>query len=150
MKVLLKKKVCESCEQYTEPIVQGTNHNHLKIDFSKKKKKTKQNATRWDVDVYPNGLIFNEDGMGLFFFKNQTGWDLRKGITRHFTAWKSPNDPSPGDFTYGIEMQPHSYPEVYIRKGNKKVLPEFNFNLREMNFDFFPHPNIPCELRTTI
>ena len=42
------------------------------------------------------------------------GWDLRKGI------WKSPNDPSQGDFTYGIEMQPHSYPEAYIRKGNKK------------------------------
>ncbi|XP_075669497.1 G-type lectin S-receptor-like serine/threonine-protein kinase At4g27290 isoform X3 [Castanea sativa] len=48
------------------------------------------------------------------------GWDLRKGIKRRFTAWKSPDDPSPGDFTYGIEMQPHSYPEAYIRKGNKK------------------------------
>ena len=82
-------------------------------------------------------------GWDFFFFKNQTGWDLRKGIKRHFTAWKSPNDPSPGDFTYGIEMQPHSYPEVYIRKGNKKVLPEFNFNLREMNFDFFPPSQYP-------
>ena len=62
------------------------------------------------------------------------GWDLRKGI------WKSPNDPSQGDFTYGIEMQPYSYPEACIRKGNKKFYqtgpwnglrysgsPEFNF-----------------------
>ena len=68
-------------------------------------------------------------------------------------------------------MQPHSYPEAYIRKGNKEFYqtspwndlwysgsPEFNsyfflisFNsyLREMNFDFLPNPNIPCELRTT-
>ena len=33
MKVLLNKEVYRSCEQYTEPTVQGINHNHLKIDF---------------------------------------------------------------------------------------------------------------------
>uniref|UniRef100_A0A2N9FCP0 non-specific serine/threonine protein kinase n=1 Tax=Fagus sylvatica TaxID=28930 RepID=A0A2N9FCP0_FAGSY len=46
------------------------------------------------------------------------GWDLRKGTKWHLTAWKSPDDPSPGDFTYGIEM--HSYPEPVIWKGTKK------------------------------
>ncbi|KAM3696571.1 hypothetical protein ACB098_06G050100 [Castanea mollissima] len=46
------------------------------------------------------------------------GWDLRKGIKWRLTAWKSPDDPSPGDFTYGIEM--HPYPEPVIRKGTSK------------------------------
>ncbi|KAM3696576.1 hypothetical protein ACB098_06G050500 [Castanea mollissima] len=65
----------------------------------------------WDSFDYPSDTLL--PGMKM-------GWDLRKGIKRRFTAWKSPDDPSPGDFTYGIEMQPHSYPEAYIRKGNKK------------------------------
>ncbi|XP_075669496.1 G-type lectin S-receptor-like serine/threonine-protein kinase At4g27290 isoform X2 [Castanea sativa] len=65
----------------------------------------------WESFDYPSDTLL--PGMKM-------GWDLRKGIKRRFTAWKSPDDPSPGDFTYGIEMQPHSYPEAYIRKGNKK------------------------------
>ncbi|XP_023874837.2 G-type lectin S-receptor-like serine/threonine-protein kinase At4g27290 isoform X1 [Quercus suber] len=65
----------------------------------------------WESFDYPSDSLL--PGMKM-------GWDLRKGIKRRFTAWKSPDDPSPGDFTYGIEMQPHSYPEAYIRKGNKK------------------------------
>nr|POE92705.1 receptor-like serine/threonine-protein kinase sd1-8 [Quercus suber] len=49
------------------------------------------------------------------------GWDLKKGINRLFTAWKKPDDPSPGDLTHGIlEMGIHSYPEIYVWKGNKK------------------------------
>ncbi|XP_050247273.1 G-type lectin S-receptor-like serine/threonine-protein kinase At4g27290 isoform X1 [Quercus robur] len=65
----------------------------------------------WESFDYPSDTLL--PGMKM-------GWDLRKGIKRRFTAWRSPDDPSPGDFTYGIEMQPHSYPEAYIRKGNKK------------------------------
>jgi hypothetical protein len=65
----------------------------------------------WESFDYPSDTLL--PGMKM-------GWDLRNGIKRRFTAWKNPDDPSPGDFTYGIEMQPHSYPEAYIRKGNKK------------------------------
>jgi hypothetical protein len=46
------------------------------------------------------------------------GWDLRKGTKWCLTAWKSPDDPSLGDFTYGIEM--HSYPEPVVLKGTNK------------------------------
>ncbi|KAK7317512.1 hypothetical protein RJT34_01814 [Clitoria ternatea] len=28
------------------------------------------------------------------------GWDLRRGLNRYLTAWKSPGDPSPSDFTF--------------------------------------------------
>uniref|UniRef100_A0A2N9FCL3 non-specific serine/threonine protein kinase n=2 Tax=Fagus sylvatica TaxID=28930 RepID=A0A2N9FCL3_FAGSY len=67
----------------------------------------------WESFDYPSDTLL--PGMKM-------GWDLRNGIKRRFTAWKNPDDPSPGDFTCGIEMQPHSYPEAYIRKGQRKVL----------------------------
>nr|POE73305.1 receptor-like serine/threonine-protein kinase sd1-8 [Quercus suber] len=48
----------------------------------------------------------------------EMGWDLWKGIKWRLTAWKSPANPSPRDFTYGIEM--HPYLEPVIRKGTSK------------------------------
>ncbi|GMN70168.1 hypothetical protein TIFTF001_039211 [Ficus carica] len=33
-------------------------------------------------------------------------WDLKSGLTRHLSAWKNWDDPSPGDFTQGIEFDP--------------------------------------------
>ncbi|KAK4576411.1 hypothetical protein RGQ29_027107 [Quercus rubra] len=64
----------------------------------------------WESFDYPSDTFL--PGMKL-------GWDLTKGIKWSLTAWKNPDDPSPGDFTYGIEM--HAYPEPVIWKGNKKV-----------------------------
>ena len=63
----------------------------------------------WESFDYPSDTFL--PGMKM-------GWDLRKGTKWRLTAWKSPDDPSPGDFTYGIEM--HSYPEPVIWKGTKK------------------------------
>ncbi|PQM42342.1 hypothetical protein Pyn_20686 [Prunus yedoensis var. nudiflora] len=48
------------------------------------------------------------------------GWDLRTGIKRSLSAWKNSEDPCPGDFTYGIEMERDTYPELYVRKGTAK------------------------------
>lgn len=50
------------------------------------------------------------------------GWDLRTGLQRRLSAWRSWDDPCPGDFTYGIELdvKQHSFPEPIIRKGNAK------------------------------
>uniref|UniRef100_A0A7N2M967 Receptor-like serine/threonine-protein kinase n=1 Tax=Quercus lobata TaxID=97700 RepID=A0A7N2M967_QUELO len=64
----------------------------------------------WESFDYPSDTFL--PGMKL-------GWDSTKGIKWSLTAWKHPDDPSPGDFTYGIEM--HAYPEPVIWKGNKKV-----------------------------
>ena len=75
-------------------------------------------------------LVLRDGNSGIFLWESfdyssdtflpgiEMGWDLRKGIKWHLTAWKSPDDPSPGDFTYGIEM--HPYPEPVIRKGTSK------------------------------
>ncbi|XP_048334352.2 G-type lectin S-receptor-like serine/threonine-protein kinase At4g27290 isoform X2 [Ziziphus jujuba] len=48
------------------------------------------------------------------------GWDLRTGLKRSLSAWRSPDDPCPEDFTYRIEPQPGTYPEGYIRRGTGK------------------------------
>nr|POE76832.1 s-locus-specific glycoprotein s13 [Quercus suber] len=34
----------------------------------------------------------------------KVGWDLRTGLERRLTAWKSPDDPSPGKLSWGIEL----------------------------------------------
>ena len=45
----------------------------------------------------------------------KVGWDLRTGLERRLTAWKSPDDPSPGELSWGIEL--HDYPEIVMKKG---------------------------------
>ncbi|XP_020237974.1 G-type lectin S-receptor-like serine/threonine-protein kinase At4g27290 [Cajanus cajan] len=46
------------------------------------------------------------------------GWNLRTGLNRNITAWKSPDDPSPSDFSFGMVL--HNYPEAYMMKGDQK------------------------------
>ncbi|KAL3519597.1 hypothetical protein ACH5RR_017746 [Cinchona calisaya] len=47
----------------------------------------------------------------------KVGKDSRTGLIRNFTSWKSPNDPSPGPFTYGIRTRGPPT-EVVLWKGN--------------------------------
>ncbi|XP_021808507.1 G-type lectin S-receptor-like serine/threonine-protein kinase At4g27290 isoform X2 [Prunus avium] len=65
----------------------------------------------WQSFDYPSDTLL--PGMKM-------GWDLRTGIKRSLSAWKNSEDPCPGDFTYGIEMELDAYPEAYVRKGNAK------------------------------
>ncbi|XP_050247242.1 G-type lectin S-receptor-like serine/threonine-protein kinase At4g27290 isoform X2 [Quercus robur] len=48
----------------------------------------------------------------------KVGWDLSTGLERRLTAWKSPEDPSPGELSWGIEL--HDYPEIVMKKGSDK------------------------------
>nr|CAB3454596.1 unnamed protein product [Digitaria exilis] len=41
------------------------------------------------------------------------GWDLTTGLDRHLTTWQSSGDPSPGDYTFGIDIR--GVPEGFIR-----------------------------------
>ncbi|KAK3431778.1 hypothetical protein EUGRSUZ_E03623 [Eucalyptus grandis] len=47
------------------------------------------------------------------------GWDLRMGLDRHMTSWKSAEDPSTGDFTFGVDLG-GIIPQLVIRKGRVK------------------------------
>lgn len=46
------------------------------------------------------------------------GWDLKTGLERRISSWKSPDDPSPADFTWGVERK--DAPELIIWKGSEK------------------------------
>ena len=45
------------------------------------------------------------------------GWDLRTGLERRLTAWKSPDDPSPAELSCGVAL--HNYPEIVMKNGSK-------------------------------
>lgn len=48
------------------------------------------------------------------------GRNLRTGMEWRMKAWKSPNDPSPGIFYWGILL--YNYPEYYLMKGTEKFV----------------------------
>ncbi|KAJ1394187.1 putative serine/threonine-protein kinase [Sesbania bispinosa] len=68
-----------------------------------------EEAYLWQSFDYPTDTFLPE---------MKFGWDFRIGLNRNLTAWKSPDDPSPGDFSFG--MVPHNYPDAYMMKGGKK------------------------------
>ncbi|KAL2327886.1 hypothetical protein Fmac_021313 [Flemingia macrophylla] len=49
----------------------------------------------------------------------KVGSDLKTGLQRRFTAWNSPDDPSPGDVYRVLEL--YNYPEIYLMKGTTKL-----------------------------
>ncbi|KAL4312505.1 hypothetical protein GQ457_01G005310 [Hibiscus cannabinus] len=63
----------------------------------------------WESFDYPSDTML--PGMKI-------GIDLRTGFQRRLSAWKNWDDPSPGDLTYGVELQAN--PEMVLRKGSKK------------------------------
>jgi hypothetical protein len=63
----------------------------------------------WQIFDYPSDTLL--PGMKL-------GWDLRTGLERCISAWKSLDDPSPGELTCGIQL--HNYPETVMKKGSEK------------------------------
>ncbi|XP_029124555.1 G-type lectin S-receptor-like serine/threonine-protein kinase At4g27290 isoform X2 [Cajanus cajan] len=46
------------------------------------------------------------------------GWDHKRNLSRSLIAWKSDDDPTPGDLSWGIVQNP--YPEIIMMKGTKK------------------------------
>ncbi|XP_027909236.1 G-type lectin S-receptor-like serine/threonine-protein kinase At4g27290 isoform X2 [Vigna unguiculata] len=46
------------------------------------------------------------------------GWDIKRNFSIRIVSWKSYDDPTPGDLSWGIKLYP--YPDTYIMKGTKK------------------------------
>jgi len=63
----------------------------------------------WQSFDYPSDTLL--PGMKL-------GWDLRTGLERRITSWKSSDDPSPGDHSWGLKL--NNYPEFYLMNGTRK------------------------------
>ncbi|GLT51477.1 hypothetical protein SLA2020_248840 [Shorea laevis] len=65
-------------------------------------------AYLWQSFDYPSDTLLPE---------MKLGWDLRTGLNRRLLAWKSSDDPSPGDLTLEIERQGN--PEAVLLKGSE-------------------------------
>ncbi|KAL6657851.1 hypothetical protein ACP70R_005631 [Stipagrostis hirtigluma subsp. patula] len=63
-------------------------------------------AVLWQSFDYPSDTLL--PGMKL-------GWDLTAGLDRRLTTWRSAGDPSPGDYTFGIDTG--GVPEGFLRYG---------------------------------
>ncbi|KAK3199307.1 hypothetical protein Dsin_022722 [Dipteronia sinensis] len=64
----------------------------------------------WQSFDYPSDTLL--PGMKL-------GWDLKTGVERYLTSWKSSDDPSYGDFTYRLDI--HVLPQIFIYNGSTKL-----------------------------
>ncbi|KAK4587115.1 hypothetical protein RGQ29_024015 [Quercus rubra] len=95
-----------STKQALNPIVQLLDSGNLVL-----REENEENPENylWQSFDYPSDTWL--PGMKL-------GWDLRTGLERSLTAWKSPDDPSPGELKWGIEL--HNYPEIVMNKGTEK------------------------------
>ncbi|KAG1368224.1 Receptor-like serine/threonine-protein kinase SD1-8 [Cocos nucifera] len=64
----------------------------------------------WQSFDYPSDTLL--PGMKL-------GWNLKTGLNRYISSWKSSDDPSPG--SYSFKMDPHGSPELFLYEGSKKI-----------------------------
>ncbi|XP_062082927.1 G-type lectin S-receptor-like serine/threonine-protein kinase At4g27290 [Humulus lupulus] len=99
-----------SLKQARKPLVQLLDNGNLVL-----RDEEDENTTNylWQSFDYPTDTIM--PGMKL-------GLDLRRGLNRRLSAWKSFDDPCDGDFTFGIELdeQHRTYPQLITRKGSVK------------------------------
>ncbi|KAF4381486.1 hypothetical protein G4B88_029841, partial [Cannabis sativa] len=97
-----------SSKQAREPLVQLLDDGNLVLRDDKDSNTTKY---LWESFDYPTDTML--PGMIL-------GWDLKKGLNRRLSSWKSSDDPCHGDLTYGIELDEpdHIAPQLLIRNGS--------------------------------
>ncbi|KAF3453569.1 hypothetical protein FNV43_RR04009 [Rhamnella rubrinervis] len=97
-----------SLKQPQKPLVQILDNGNLVL---RDEKDGNEGPYLWQSFDYP---------CDTFLPEMKLGWDLRTGLEWRFSAWKNPADPCPGEFTYGIEIGIHTYPEAYVWKGTAK------------------------------
>ncbi|TXG67273.1 hypothetical protein EZV62_008548 [Acer yangbiense] len=68
-----------------------------------------QDDDLWQSFDYPSDTLLPE---------MKLGWDFKTGLERRLSSWKSPDDPSPGDLTWGVQRQGN--PETVMWKGSHK------------------------------
>ncbi|KAL5564614.1 hypothetical protein UlMin_027778 [Ulmus minor] len=85
-----------------QPILQLLDSGNLVLRDS-------ENNYSWQSFDYPSDTLL--PGMKL-------GWNFKTGLNRSLSSWKSIDDPSPGDFTWDIQL--HAYPEPVMWRGSQK------------------------------
>ncbi|KAK9084999.1 hypothetical protein Sjap_025410 [Stephania japonica] len=92
---------------------------------------------------FGNLVLCDEENMGDFLWQSfdyptdtrlpgmKTGMNLKLGSDWSLRSWKSPDDPSTGDFTY--EMSRTGSVEMVIKKGSQKIWRTGKWNGRGFN-----------------
>ncbi|KAL4649277.1 hypothetical protein ACB092_01G004100 [Castanea dentata] len=114
-----------STKKAWNPIVQLLDSGNLVLREEKEENPEKY---LWQSFDYPSDTWLPE---------MKIGWDLKTGLERRLSAWKSPDDPSPGELSMGVEL--HNYPEIVTKKGTKKFLRTGPWN--GLGFSGFPSLN---------
>ncbi|GLT46750.1 hypothetical protein SLA2020_204800 [Shorea laevis] len=95
-----------SKKEAQDPVVQLLDSGNLVLKDSIA---GKSEILLWQSFDYPADTLLPE---------MKLGWDLRTGLNRQISAWKSPDDPCPGDLIYGV--LPYNNPDTVIWKGSQK------------------------------
>ncbi|KAL9322339.1 hypothetical protein ACSQ67_010392 [Phaseolus vulgaris] len=96
----------KSSKKVQNPIVQLLNSGNLVVRDEGDQVPERYS---WQSFDYPSDTLL--PGMKL-------GWDLRTGLERRVSSWKNWDDPSPGDFSWGISLE--GFPQVIMWKGSKE------------------------------
>jgi hypothetical protein len=64
----------------------------------------------WQSFDYPTDTLLPDMKLGV---------DLKNGITRNITSWRSPTDPSPGKYTFGLVLG--GLPEFFLSENSRRI-----------------------------
>ncbi|KAK7312941.1 hypothetical protein VNO77_37209 [Canavalia gladiata] len=98
------KALADSRDKVFNPIVQLLDSGNLVL---RGEKNEDEEDYLWQSFDYPSDTLL--PGMKL-------GWDLKTGLNRQLSAWKNWDNPSPGDFIFGLALE--GYPQVVMWKGS--------------------------------
>ncbi|KRG88621.2 hypothetical protein GLYMA_U042800v4 [Glycine max] len=95
-----------SPEKAQNPVAELLDSGNLVI---RDENEDKEDTYLWQSFDYPSNTMLS--GM-------KVGWDIKRNLSTCLIAWKSDNDPTQGDLSWGITL--HPYPDIYMMKGTKK------------------------------
>ncbi|KAK7312925.1 hypothetical protein VNO77_37180 [Canavalia gladiata] len=95
-----------SRKQAQNPVVELLNSGNLVV---RNEGEANPEDYLWQSFDYPSNTVLQEMKLGR---------NLQLGLDWTCTSWKSLDDPSPGDLSWGIAL--HHYPEFYMMKGTEK------------------------------
>ncbi|KAK1282468.1 Receptor-like serine/threonine-protein kinase SD1-8 [Acorus calamus] len=110
------------------------------------------NSTDLIAQIRDDGNFVLTDGTGTLTWQSfdhptdtilpgmKIGWDLRTGLNRNMTSWRSPNDPSSGDYLYYLDI--HGSPQLMLRRRSDSVLMFRNSPRNMLRFGGVPGMNV--------
>ncbi|CAL2254301.1 unnamed protein product [Prunus armeniaca] len=90
-----------------DPVAQLLENGNLVV---REKATTDSESYIWESFNFPSDTLLPE---------MKLGWNFRTGLNRFLTSWKNASDPSPGEYTYGMDNV--LLPQLVIAKGSKKM-----------------------------